>query len=230
MNAYIIVEGAETELSVYPAWLSILAPHLSQINDAWEVSENNYYLFNGGGQPHIFKHAAQAIANVNEINAAGKGKYDYVIVCCDTENESREYIEKRLGEYIEKEGVSLNDAELLIFEQKVCMETWFIGNTKVFKSNPQGYEMIEYLRFYNAKQNNPEYMGTIDEERFTKAQFHLRYLKRMLEERNLTYNKNNTAVVCTPDYLSELIRRYEQTQHLSTFGTWYEFVRDHLSK
>ena len=33
MNAYIIVEGSETELSVYPAWLSILAPQMQRIEN-----------------------------------------------------------------------------------------------------------------------------------------------------------------------------------------------------
>lgn len=44
MNFYIVVEGDQTEMSVYPAWLSILAPTYTRIDNAWEVDENNYYV------------------------------------------------------------------------------------------------------------------------------------------------------------------------------------------
>lgn len=230
MNAYIIVEGSETETSVYPAWLSILAPHMQRIEDATMVDANNYYLFSANGIPSIFKHTANAVVDINVINSTAKGKYDFLIVCLDTEEESRDYIEKRIQEEIDALGVQLRDAEMLIFEQKVCMETWFLGNQKIFKANPQGEELAKYIRSYNVKKNDPEEMGTIDEDRFTKAQFHFRYLKRMLEERNTTYNKNHTEVVCSKDYLEALIKRYLETGHLSTFGSWYEFVRDRLSK
>ena len=223
-----IVEGDETELTVYPAWLSILAPHMQRIDDAAQVKDNNYYLFSAHGIPSIFSHTANAIEDINNINASSPNKYDYLVVCLDTEEESREYIERRIQEEIYKKGVTLKDYRLIVFEQKVCMETWFLGNRKVFKQNPRGNEFIDFVHFYNVKRDNPEEMGSIDNERFTKAQFHVRYLKRMLEERNMRYNKNDTSCVCTNDYLQELIKRYEDTNHISTFGTWYEFVRDVL--
>ena len=222
MNAYIIVEGSETELSVYPAWLSVLAPRMQRIEDATKVTKNNYYLFSAHGIPSIFKHTANAIANINAINQSAPGKYDYLMVCLDTEEETRDYIEKKIREQVDLLNVGLKDTQLLIFEQKVCMETWFLGNRKVFKSNPRGKEMI-------VKTNNPEDMDTMDADLYNKAQFHVRYLKRMLEERNMSYSKNNTEVVCSEDYLEELIKRYEETSHISTFGSWYEFVRDNLN-
>lgn len=228
MNLYIIVEGEQTELSVYPAWLSILAPQMQRIDDATKVSLNNYYLFSAHGIPSIFTHVANAIIDVNAINASSDSKYDYIIVCLDTEEESRQYIEERIQERIDAYRVELKDAKLVVFEQKVCMETWFLGNRKVFKQNPQGAEFIRFVHHYNVKQDDPEYMDTIDEDRYNKAQFHVRYLKRMLAERNMLYDKNNTAAVCSKDYLQELINRYEESQHISTFGTWYEFVRENL--
>lgn len=230
MNAYIIVEGEKTELSVYPAWMSIIAPNMHQIDHAEDLTDDSYYLFSGQGQPSVFQHVAGAIKDINAINASGTHKYDFLIVCVDTEDESRAYIEQQIEKYNQQEGVALTDAQLVIFEQKVCMETWFIGNRKVFKANPSGSAMVQYLRYYNAKTNNPEEMGAYDEERFTKAQFHLRYLKEMLKERNLRYEKNDTSEVCTKSYLDEIIKRYEETNHLQTFGSWYEFVKNKLAK
>lgn len=51
MNFYIVVEGDQTEMSVYPAWLSILAPAYTRIENAWDVGENNYYIFSANGIP-----------------------------------------------------------------------------------------------------------------------------------------------------------------------------------
>ena len=61
------------------------------------------------------------------------------------------------------------------------------------------------------------------------AHFHIKYLKRMLEERNMRYSKNDTEDVCTKAYLEQLIKRYKNTGHIPSFGSWYEFIAS-LSK
>lgn len=229
MNFYIIVEGDTTEMSVYPAWLSILAPNYMRIEDAGNVGENNYYLFSGSGIPSIFSHVRNAVFDINAINSRGGSRYDYLLVCLDTEEESREYIMKCINDELQSSGTTLQDAELVVFEQKVCMETWFLGNQNVFKDNPQNPEYLDFIRYYNVGRDNPEEMGNMNENKFTTtAKFHLRYLKRMLEERNMTYSKKNTEDVQQQAYLQQLIRRYEETGHLSTFGSWYEFVKAHF--
>ena len=109
------------------------------------------------------------------------------------------------------------------------METWFLGNQSVFKDNPQNTEYLNCIKYYNVGLNNPEEMGNMDPNRFaTTAKFHLRYLKRMLEERNMSYSKNNTIDVQHQAYLHQLIKRFEETGHIATFGSWYEFVTDHF--
>lgn len=230
MNAYIIVEGEQTELSVYPAWLKILSPTLARVQQMDAITQDSYYLFCGHGIPNIYTHIVNAVRDINEVNAKGIHRYDYLMVCMDTEEETRQHILDTIKKHLKQEKVTPGGFELVVFEHKVCMETWFLGNSKIFKPNPQNRELLKYIRHYNVKENNPEEMSTIDEERFTTAQFHLRYLKRMFEERNMTYNKNNTVEVCKKDYLEELVRRYEQTGHILSFGSWYEFVRDHFSK
>ena len=133
---------------------------------------------------------------------------------------------QRIESELQKKGVALQNAELVVFEHKVCMETWFLGNQSVFKDNPQNAEYLNYIKYYNVGQDNPEEMGNMDANRFaTKAKFHLKYLKRMLEERNMTYSKNNTKDVQQHAYLLQLIKRYEETGHIATFGSWYEFVK-----
>ena len=229
MNFYIVVEGDQTEMSVYPAWLSILAPTYTRIENAWNVGENNYYIFSGGGIPSIYTHVKNAVLDINSINNKGESRYDYLLVCLDTEEETREYILGQINKELQSNNVALQDADLIVFEHKVCMETWFLGNQNVFKDNPQNAEYLEYIKYYNVGHDNPEEMGNMDENKFaTTAKFHLRYLKRMLEERNMTYSKNNTIVVQQQAYLQQLINRYGITGHIATFGSWYEFVKAHF--
>lgn len=229
MNVYIVVEGSQTEMQVYPAWLGILAPHLSRINNLDELTDNNYYLFTGGGIPSIFRHVSNAVADINSVNAGGAKKIDYLLVCLDTEQEDRAYILNKIQETLEADGRVIDGFELLVFEHKVSMESWLLGNRRVFKSNPQLPEYIRYVRFYNVGADNPELMGNGDPERFTtKAQFHHQYLRVMFRERNMHYSKNSTEEVCKESYLNELIARYRDTGHLETFGSWYEFVTHNL--
>lgn len=229
MNFYIIVEGEKTEMSVYPAWLSLLAPAYTRIANFDDVNENNYYIFCGGGIPSIYTHVTNAVLDINEINSKGGPHYDYLLVCLDTEGESRDYIMQQIEKQLKSEGVSLQNAELVVFEQKVCMETWFLGNQSVFKENPQNPEYLDFIRYYNVGRDNPEEMGNMNEKKFTTtARFHVRYLKRMLEERNMAYSKNNTEDVQQSSYLQQLIKRYEETEHIATFGSWYEFVKAHF--
>ncbi len=109
------------------------------------------------------------------------------------------------------------------------METWFLGNNRVFKNNPQDQEYLRYINFYNVSNDDPELMDNGDEERCdNKAQFHLRYLKSMFRERNMSYKKNRPNEVCKKSYLAELITRYKATNHIHSFGRWYDFVVKHL--
>ena len=229
MNFYMIVEGDRTEMDVYPIWLSILAPDYKRIDYAWDVKDKNYYLFSGGGIPSIFDHITHAVEDVNNINRRGLEQYNYIVVCMDTEEESREYILERINASLSQNGISLNEpTSLLLFDQKVCMESWFLGNSKYFKRNPQNAELLKYIQYYNVGDNNPEEMGNYDLTKFsTKAKFHHRYLKQMIEERNEVYNKYDTHVVQEESYLKQLVNRYNSTHHIASFGRWYEFVVSH---
>ena len=41
MNLYIIVEGEQTEMKVYPEWLHLLAPQLERVDDAWGIKTDS---------------------------------------------------------------------------------------------------------------------------------------------------------------------------------------------
>lgn len=226
MNLYIVVEGDRTETQVYPAWLKMLLPDYVRINDARKVTVNNYYLLTGGGIPSIYGHIANSVLEINNINKQSSNKYDYLVVCIDTEECEKGEEEKIIRQKLAEKRVKLIDAQLVVIEHQVCMESWFLGNRKVFKRNPQNQKLLEYIEFYNVGERNPELMDSINSEDFTtKAQFHFDYLKKMLAERNMRYSKNNTTEVQKSDYLNELINRCTTTKDLLTFKAWYDFVK-----
>lgn len=222
MNLYMIVEGKKTETSVYPAWLSILAPHLQRVSDPRTITDNCYYLFSGEGIPSIYNHACNAILDIQQINK-GYYKFDYLLICLDTEEGTRADIDRDYKEYLAKNKVNPQGVNVVICEHKVCMETWFLGNRFIFKQNANTQEFIDCVRHYDVSTNNPELMPSFDSEK-NKAEYHLYYLKKMFAERNMIYKKTKTGEVQKSDYLNQLILRYKETGHISTFGQWCDFI------
>jgi hypothetical protein len=53
MNIYFLVEGRRTEKKVYPKWISILLPELSEVKNVFLVRNNNYLVFSGNGFPSL---------------------------------------------------------------------------------------------------------------------------------------------------------------------------------
>ena len=229
MNAYIIVEGKSTEPVVYRKWLSYLAPGTLEVKNACDAVNNNYYLFSGEGIPSIFKHIANAVLDINAINKKGETHYDYLLVCLDEEESSRDEIMNLIQSYLDAAKAVIGDFEMHVFVQKVCIETWFLGNRRVIKTNPQSPEYCAFLEYFDVQNNNPELMGQYDRGKYTtKARFHLKYLKTAFAERNMKYGKSHPEEVCKKTYLDELIARYRETGCIASFGSWYEFVTGHF--
>ena len=228
MNLYMIVEGDRTELQVYPEWLKILSPHIQRVSNPREAVNDNYYLFSGGGIPSIYNHIANAAEDIVNMDKEGV-HYDYLLVCLDTEGEEVSTVESEVYAKLEEHGIELKNTELVVCVQKVCMESWFLGNRKFFKNNPQDPQLLRYIDFYNVYISNPEDMTSLDEE-MTYAQFHYEYLRLMFRERNITYSKRNPGDVMTKSYLEQLVKRTEQTNDLRTFKKWYDFVQKYINK
>ena len=210
MNLYFLVEGKQTERKVYPKWLSILSPQLTQITFAKDVTKNNFYLISGEGYPSLLHHLKNAVEEVNEI-----GNYDFLIVCLDAEETSIEERKATIIDFLKRENLQLKQGKLIIIVQNPCFETWFLGNRKIFKRNPQSTVL---------QPNDPELMSSRNKEQ-TKAQFHHDYLKEIFTERNITYTKKNPGTVCDASFLQELIKRSQETGHLLSFKELLDFCQ-----
>lgn len=216
MNLYFLVEG-ETERIIYPRWLKQLLPTLTKIRVASDVRENNYYLISGGGYPGLLdNHLPNAVEEINEM-----GRYDYFIISLDADELT---VAERINEVqskILKENIKLVNCQLEIIVQNRCMETWFMGNRKVFPRNPTK-DFEHFFRFYNVSENDPEQMEKPRDFNGAIGKFHKQYLKMMLAEKNIRYSETIPNAVGELEYLQQLQKRVEEfPDHLKTL---YSFI------
>ncbi|MBF0541444.1 MAG: hypothetical protein HQK91_08355 [Nitrospirae bacterium] len=225
MNVYFLLEGKSTETEVYPKWLDYLVPELTQVSNYKDVTHNNYYLFSSNGIPSIYTDLIAAIQDINQIN-----KYKYLVICLDADELT---VDERISELYEniKNEEQLNKTKLKIIVQNRCIETWFLGNRYFYTKNPHNHQkFIEYSKFYNVYNNDPELMKKPDTFKDTDSKFHVAYLramfteKGMIEKRRLIYNKSYSKEIQKKSYLAELKKRIDNTPtHLKTFTNFINF-------
>lgn len=222
MNLYFLVEGRRTEKKVYPKWLSILLPELQEVRFPHEVNKNNYYIFSGNGYPSILdNHLVNSIEEVNSIR-----NFNYLIMCIDSDEVEVEERQQEVNDFISAHNLSLiGTTKFVLIIQNRCIETWCLGNKRIFKRNPHSETLREYIGYYNTKENDPELMGNIGHFE-THAQFHEDYLRETLRERSIRYTKKNPQGVIDKHYLNELIKRAYSTNHIKSFKTFIDFCFD----
>jgi len=125
--------------------------------------------------------------------------------------------------------------------QKVCIETWFLGNRKFFVRHPQHNSILKkYIEYFDVSKSNPEDLASEfvqDEENTkdifgykTKALFHEGYLREIFKERSsasnksFSYRKSKPMAVQEEYYLKQLIARIEaNSDHLLSFQEFIKF-------
>lgn len=219
MNIYFLVEG-KSEEKIYTKWLSYLIPQLQKVERFDSIIQNNYYIFNTHGYPALLKHLVNAIHDINSI----KGKYDYLVICFDADEQDSEECKKEVLDFLIAEKVTLkHNTQLEIIIQNKCIETWFLGNSKIFKKNPTDNTLSKYIKFYNVKDKDPELMNKIPDFEGTVSAFHFDYLKKLLVERKMHYHKENPKCVMEKDFLEKLVSRAKNTQHIRSFKYFIDF-------
>jgi len=112
-----------------------------------EVNQNNYYLFSSYGIPYIENDIINAIIDINSL-----GKYDYFVIFIDADAATVYQRESKIYKLIEENNISLaNNTSLKLIVQNRCIETWFLGNRKLYTRNPQKKNpcFIKYSSFFN---------------------------------------------------------------------------------
>ena len=114
-------------------------------------------------------------------------------------------------------NIDLGKTRIETIVQNRCIETWLLGNRKIFIRQPQDEDLRDYINHYNVSEDDPEQMP--DKNGFiSQSQFHYDYLKRIFRERGISYSKSNPGYACDKPYLEQLIKRGEDSpEHLQTF-------------
>lgn len=220
MNIYFLVEG-KAEAKIYPQWLTYLLPELTKVKFHHQVREKNYYLFNAAGYPRIIDvHLLRAIEDVN-----ASGNYDYLVLSFDADESSVAERVDEVNQRLTDNGVSLGKTELIIIVQNRCIETWLLGNRKLYKRNPHEPSLVKYTKFYDVSVNDPELMGKYED--FSEhQQFHKAYFKLLCHERNTRYSESHARDVLQKSYFEQLRARINETTHLTTFRHFIEFCQE----
>jgi len=202
LNIYFLVEG-KTERKVYPKWLSYLVPKLVRVNHPSAITNNTYYLISGGGFPSILdNHLVDSVEDINNI-----GNFNFLVLIIDTDDMTPEQKTTEVVQFVKENNIKLNNCELIIIPQVVCMETWFLGNPKIYTRTPPNEECAFYSNHYNVSKYNPELMIKSDNYIGTNSDYHFNYLKNMLRAKNIRYSKSNPQAVHEPNYIKELKNR-----------------------
>ncbi len=220
MNIYFLVEGKQTEMKVYPKWLSYILPDLIRVKSHQNIDKNNYYIFSGNGFPSLLdNHLKNCIEDINSTK-----KYDYFVICLDADEQNTQQCRQDILDFMENQKLVLsNNVKFEIIVQDKCLETWFLGNTKTFKKNPDNEFLKECVSFYNVKSNDPELMGKFSDFNGSTSIFHSSYLQQLLSERNIRYSKNNPQGVIEEYFLQNLIARNQKTGHIASFKYFIDF-------
>lgn len=209
MNLYFFLEGRRTEPKVYRAWARHVFPQLTEVGIISEVRQDNYLLVSGFGYPQLLSRVDEILADIKQ-----HGGVDHFFVCLDAEEDLPEdRAQKVEGRVARKLPSTFHH----IIIHNCCIETWFLGNSRVMRRNPQRERLRKFKEFYDVRVNCPELMGCPARYR-VKAHFHLDYLKEMMLEKGLSYTKENPREVQKRTYLAALTQRHEKTGHLESFG------------
>lgn len=219
MNVYFLVEGNSTERKIYPKWLEYLIPNLVRVQYHDEVENNNYYLISGQGYPNIlYEGLKNAVEKILETQ-----KYNYLVICVDADEESVEERIQYIREFISDQEINLGETKVEIIVQNRCIETWLLGNKRIFNSRqPLNLPLSSYVNYYDVSQNDPEEMGKYDMRNH--ADFHYQYLREVFRAKNTTYSKKNPKDAKEKYYFKELQKRVrDQPEDLKTFQFFLEF-------
>ncbi|TAF53582.1 MAG: hypothetical protein EAZ61_06845 [Oscillatoriales cyanobacterium] len=217
MNVYFLVEGRSTEKKLYPSWLSTLVPELERVKFYDGACKNNYYILSANGYPRILGEGLNlALQHLSETQS-----YDRLVICLDSDEQSiherEEIAMSRLLEKIETKQ-ELRQVKFDIIVQHRCIETWLLGNRKIFNSRqPVTKPLSDYKSYYNVCDFDPELMGKFNFKNH--ADFHFEYLKEIFNEKGLRYTKKYPQDTQKSHYLEQLINRVQDGEgHLNTFA------------
>lgn len=209
MRWYVVVEGRKTEKIVYQAWIEHAFAGACRVLRVEDMVDDSYFILVGNGYPSYEQRIRNAI---KDIRASGDA-FDHLMICVDAEELSIEQRRSLIDDIVT--GASC-PVPYTIIVHDCCMETWFLGNRKFAKRDPESERLRQYYEFFDVRAEDPESLPAMMPGT-PRAAFHLEYLRQMFQERRLSYSKQRPGAVQEQTYLDELVRRAGETEHLRSF-------------
>ncbi len=207
MNYYIVVEG-KAETLVYRHWIPLVNPQLTHVDHISKINRNNFLIVSGEGYPYYFDILDAAIGDVEQNQ-----NIDQLIVAIDSEEMTWKEKYSEIEQFITARGFNKN---YHIIVQHFCLETWALGNQRVGPRQPKSQKMREYKDFFDVLVQDPELMPAYTPEPLNRAQFAYKYLKLMLNEKNMLYSKRNPKALLHDKYFLRVKSRFETTGHIQS--------------
>lgn len=222
MRLYFLLEG-QTEVEIYRSWNSHFYKRGMQFTAVNTHGSHGYYIFSSKGFPSIYDDITNATKDCQKFG------YDCLIICLDLDDNQKAMIEAEIDQRVR--NASSNQTYRVIF-QTPCIETWLLGNKKIFIRNPsQSDNFYSYFRHYDVSRDDPEAMRSASES-YNTSQYHHQYLRAMLNPRRVFYCKGATVPkhVLSQSYLKSLVDRNRKDSHIKSFRTYTKLFEDfHLS-
>jgi len=216
LNLYIVVEGRNGARKVYKDWIRYVNNKLNNIDYLNDLKDNNYYIVAGWGQPEIFDRIEAAVKDVNQI-----AEFDRLVVALDSEDidEHNKFIEVR--DFIDKIGCK---KQVKIVIQHFCLETWLLGNEKVFRKTPTDESLKRYYAKFDIRNLDPEILPRFED--WNRSQFAYEYLRAGMRDKRfergtrISYTKTNPGSVLQRGYFDQVVNRFKKKEQINSFGNF----------
>ncbi len=225
MNIYVVVEGEVGEKRVYEKWIPFVNSNLAYAPTIGDVVANNFYIAIGGGYPNIFEIIEAGIDDVNSIKDGEFCLFDRLVIAIDSENDSLDSKKKEIEDCVNPILLQKNiTIDYRVIVQHFCLETWALGNRKIFTHNIRKPELIKYKNIFNVATRDPELLPPLPDEGLNRAQFATKYLTYLLNNkyRNCSYSKSNPDVLLPESYFTQVKNRLSDTGHINSFNAFLE--------
>jgi len=217
MNVYIVVEGEKATSKLYRRWIPFVNPSLHPIDYLRDLSQNNFFIFAGHGQPGYWDRVSRAVEDVNTLS-----NIDRLVISLDSED--MEHTEKLL-EAEERVNTMECRIDVKYIVQHFCLETWLLGNRTLFRKKPQLIELTEYIKKFDVRNQDPEFLPAHEELELNRAQFAYRLLRagiRDIHDVRKYYSKSNPGIALEESFFSQVKNRCINIGHIQGFHKFIE--------
>lgn len=223
MNVYIVVEGEIGEKKVYEKWIPFVNGSLTYSPTINNVTANNFYIAIGGGYPNLFEIIEDGIEDVSNLYAGGHRLFDRFVVVIDSEDCTLKDKNKEITDFVDEIVIKKKTyLDYRVIVQHFCLETWALGNRRIFSNNIGLPDLARYKSIFNVAKEDPELLPALPGEELNRSQFANKYLTRLLnnKHRNHSYSKSNPGALLHEKYFEQIKLRHNETKHISSFDSF----------